>query len=72
VAQWTSHPPRELQTRVPGYENFRESIAMLWCKNDLFNIYIVFVLKRRNKGFGPKNIKKHKNMVGMFIVKLMC
>jgi hypothetical protein len=55
VAQWTSHPHQKQKTRVripPGYEDFREIIAMLLCKIDL--ICIVCVLKKRNNGIGPK------------------
>jgi hypothetical protein len=43
VAQWTSHPPKELQTRVrfpPGYKEFK---AILLCIIDLPTYYGLFV-----------------------------
>jgi hypothetical protein len=51
VAQWTSHPPEELQTRVrftTGCKVFKEIIAMLLCKIDF--ICIVCVSNKINKG----------------------
>jgi hypothetical protein len=60
VEQWTSHPPKEQKTRVripPGVKDFRENIAVLLLGS--FDLTcIVCVLKKRNKGIDPKNVKK--------------
>jgi hypothetical protein len=59
VAQWASHPPQGMKTRVripPGYKVLEEVIAMLLYAIDL--IYIVCVLKKRSKGmYWPQKIK---------------
>jgi hypothetical protein len=58
VAQWASHPPQGMKTRVripPGYKVLEEVIAMLLYAIDL--VCIVCVLKRRSKGIGHKKFK---------------
>jgi hypothetical protein len=54
VAQWTSHPPQELKTRVripPGYKVFKDAMAMMVCIFYLICIVCVYMV---NKGLATK------------------